>query len=46
MSEGQLTLKQATNVRSGIMALTSVMALGQRWELVRNVTLAEWNKAR
>ena len=46
MSEGELTFMRAIEVRDGIMELMAVLSLGQRWELVRNVTLGEWQKLR
>ena len=44
MSRGELTFTKAIEVRNGIMALIATLTLGQRWELVRNVTLDEWIK--
>ena len=46
MSEGELTFMRAIEVRDGIMALMAVLSLGQRWEVVRNVTLGEWKKVK
>ena len=46
MSGGELTFKRAIEVRDGVMALMAVLSLGQRWELVRNLTLGEWKKAK
>ena len=46
MSRGELTFTKAIEVRNGIMALIATLTLGQRWELVRNVTLDEWKKLR
>ena len=46
MSEGELTFMRAIEVRDGIMALMAVLSLGQRWEVVRNVTLGKWKKVK
>ena len=45
-STGELTFKKGIKVRNGIMASIATLTLDQRWELVRYVTLDEWQKLR